>query len=74
MERLYKKLPETPGVYLMKDAKNRLLYVGKAGNLRRRVSSYFARAHDIRIEKLVGQIKKIDYKKTCTMCVSKEKW
>jgi len=50
----------------MKDTKGRILYVGKAGNLRRRVSSYFLRPHDYRIQKLVSQIKKIDYKKTDT--------
>ncbi|MDI6734031.1 MAG: excinuclease ABC subunit UvrC [Patescibacteria group bacterium] len=61
---LYKKLPETPGVYLMKNAQGEILYIGKAGNLKRRVSSYFERAHDLRIEKLVQEIQKIDYKKT----------
>lgn len=61
-----KKLPDSPGVYLMKDAKGRLLYTGKAGNLKRRVSSYFNRAHDARIEKLVSQIKKIDIETTDT--------
>ncbi len=60
------RLPDSPGVYLMKGAKGDLLYVGKAGNLRRRVLSYFNRAHDTRIEKLVSQIKKIDIKKTET--------
>jgi len=62
----YKKLPETPGVYLMKDGAGRVLYVGKAGNLRRRVSSYFERPHDVRIEMLVGKIQKIDHQKTDT--------
>ena len=62
----YKKLPDTPGVYLMKDAAGRVLYVGKAGNLRRRVSSYFERPHDVRIEALVAKIKKIDYEKMDT--------
>ncbi len=59
-------LPETPGVYLMKDARGRLLYVGKAGSLKRRVSSYFSRPHDARIEKLVSEIVKIDYIETDT--------
>ncbi|HUC01626.1 MAG TPA: GIY-YIG nuclease family protein [Candidatus Paceibacterota bacterium] len=56
----YKKFPETPGVYIMKDADGRVLYVGKAGNLRRRVSSYFERPHDVRIQTLVGKIAAID--------------
>ncbi len=63
---LYKKLPETPGVYLMKDEKDRLLYVGKAGNLRRRVSSYFTRPHDNRIQKLVEEIDHIEHRTTDT--------
>lgn len=57
----YKKLPETPGVYLMKDVDGKILYVGKAANLRRRVSSYFERPHDIRIETLVSRIATIDF-------------
>ncbi|RJP43076.1 hypothetical protein C4587_03030 [Candidatus Parcubacteria bacterium] len=61
-----RKLPETPGVYLMKGGKGKILYVGKAGNLRRRVESYFARAHDSRIQKLVSEIRRIDCKKTDT--------
>lgn len=35
-------LPESPGVYLFKDAEGRVIYVGKAGSLRRRVASYFS--------------------------------
>lgn len=62
----YKKLPETPGVYLMKDENGRILYVGKAGNLRRRVSSYFERPHDVRIKTLVRKIAAIDHKDTDT--------
>jgi excinuclease ABC subunit C len=37
------RLPEAPGVYLMKDAKADVIYVGKAANLRSRVRSYFSR-------------------------------
>jgi len=62
----YKKLPDTPGVYLMKDGAGRVLYVGKAGNLRRRVSSYFERPHDVRIQTLVSKIKNIDHEETDT--------
>ncbi len=62
----YKRLPESPGVYLMKDSAGRALYIGKAGNLRRRVSGYFERPHDLRLERLVGKIRKIDYRKTDT--------
>lgn len=63
---LYKNLPETPGVYIMKNAVGGILYVGKAVNLRRRVSSYFLRPHDSRIESLVHEIARIDHKDTDT--------
>ncbi len=39
-------LPTRPGVYLMKGAEGRVVYVGKAVNLRNRVRSYFNRGHD----------------------------
>lgn len=60
----YKKFPDTPGVYVMKDAAGNVLYVGKAGNLRRRVSSYFERPHDIRIQTLVSRIAAIELNRT----------
>src|SRR5258708_622698 len=60
----FKKLPDLPGVYLMEDAHGKILYVGKAGNLRRRVSSYFERPHDVRIERLVDRISTINYRIT----------
>ena len=50
----------------MKDAAGKILYIGKAGNLKCRVASYFQKAYDSRIEKLLNQVKKIDYRKTDT--------
>lgn len=63
----YNNLPELPGVYLMKDKKGKVLYVGKAGNLKRRVASYFSGANNSRIEKLISKIKRIDYRATETV-------
>ncbi len=63
---IYKNLPEFPGVYLMKGAREKVLYIGKAGNLRRRVSSYYLRANDAKTEKLLAEIRKVDYQKTDT--------
>ena len=71
MSTLYQDFPNSPGVYLMRDKKGKLLYVGKAGNLRRRVQSYFVKApaspaggHDGRIERLVQKIHRIEYEET----------
>jgi len=63
---LYQDLPETPGVYLMKNDSGRILYVGKAANLKRRVSSYFLRVQDSRISKLVSEIRSIETLRTDT--------
>ncbi|QDT15457.1 UvrABC system protein C [Alienimonas californiensis] len=58
-----KQLPTTPGVYLFKDAAGRVLYVGKAVNLRSRVGSYFlkAAAAERRTAELVTQIADLDH-------------
>ncbi|MGH7263099.1 MAG: excinuclease ABC subunit UvrC, partial [Candidatus Rokuibacteriota bacterium] len=56
------RLPDRPGVYLFKDAKSQVLYVGKGASLRSRVRSYFhdSRARDPKTDALVGQIKDLD--------------
>ncbi len=62
-----KKLTTEPGVYLFRDAKGKLLYVGKALSLRKRVSSYFDRKHDdLRLARMVRQVRKIDTHTTRT--------
>ncbi|MCH2366130.1 MAG: excinuclease ABC subunit UvrC [Planctomycetes bacterium] len=43
------RLPASPGVYIMKDSRNRILYIGKAVNLRSRVRSYFGKSNDGRL-------------------------
>lgn len=57
-----KTLPEAPGVYQYFDKDNRILYVGKAKNLKKRVTSYFNKHHDTaRINVLVRKIVKIKH-------------
>jgi excinuclease ABC subunit C len=54
-------MAETPGVYLMKDAQGRVLYIGKAKNLRNRVSTYFCDSYgDARIRAMVEQVADIE--------------
>jgi excinuclease ABC subunit C len=50
----------------MRDAAGELLYVGKAANLKRRVSSYFLRPHDARLTRLVSLIRRVDHRRTDT--------
>ena len=55
--------PATPGVYLMKDSQGRVIYIGKAKNLRARTGSYFHKAaeHDKRIVNWIGEVADIDH-------------
>ena len=53
--------PTTPGVYLFKDAKGRVLYVGKADSLRDRVRNYFGPSLDVRFVRLVERAERVEY-------------
>ncbi|MGR3178587.1 MAG: excinuclease ABC subunit UvrC [Candidatus Anammoxibacter sp.] len=63
-----KAFPTYPGVYMMKDDKNEVIYVGKAKNLRNRVKSYFQVNSDERLYRqfLVKRIRNIDFLVTDT--------
>ena len=57
-----KKLPKSPGVYLMKEKNDKIIYVGKAINLKNRVSSYFRKTNKTdRILKMVSLIDHFEY-------------
>lgn len=61
-----KTLTQGPGVYRMLNADQEIMYVGKAKNLRRRVSSYFNRASNRRIASMVSRIAGIEITATHT--------
>jgi excinuclease ABC subunit C len=63
-ERIFKdvkKFPDSPGVYLMKDRENRVIYVGKASSLRDRVSQYFRGQESPKNRMLVRNIEDVEY-------------
>lgn len=66
IEELRKKamaLPEQPGVYIMKNAKNEIIYIGKAKVLKNRVSQYFGSQnnHTLKVRKMVSNVNDFDY-------------
>ena len=61
-----KTLTSRPGVYRMLGREEQVLYVGKAKNLKRRVSSYFTRSSNLRIQTMVSQICDIEVTVTHT--------
>ena len=50
------KLPMLPGVYIMKDAEDNVIYVGKAKKLKNRVTSYFRGSHLPKVEAMVEKV------------------
>jgi len=63
LEEKLKEIPSAPGVYLHKDAGGKVIYIGKAKNLRSRVRSYFraARPFDRKTDALVEQIADLEF-------------
>ncbi|MDO5014436.1 MAG: excinuclease ABC subunit UvrC [Clostridia bacterium] len=58
LEEKLANLPTDPGCYLMKNKDGKIIYVGKAKNLKNRVSSYFQKdsSHSIKVRKMVNQV------------------
>ena len=54
-------IPSHPGIYLMKDAKQNIIYIGKAKNLKNRVKSYFIKNQNYKTQKLVEKICDIEF-------------
>ena len=63
IEEELKKLPAQPGVYIMHDEKDEIIYVGKAISLKNRVRQYFqsSRNKTAKIEKMVSHIARFEY-------------
>jgi excinuclease ABC subunit C len=58
--------PELPGVYQFQDARGRVLYVGKAKLLRRRVLSYFSRQLEPRLQQMISRARRLEFVVTAT--------
>ena len=54
-------LPTNPGIYLMKDSDRKIIYIGKAKNLKKRVKSYFLKNQNYKTQKLVENISDIEF-------------
>ena len=63
LQNVLSTLPDKPGCYLMKDASGKIIYVGKAVNLKNRVRSYFhaSAGHDRKTRRLVHEIADIEW-------------
>ena len=64
MKKITKKIPKTPGVYFFKNGARKIIYIGKAANLKNRLSSYFRKNLEPRIAKMVVEAKTVSWKKT----------
>ncbi|MEK6229300.1 MAG: excinuclease ABC subunit UvrC [Actinomycetota bacterium] len=61
-----RSLPDAPGVYLFRDAKNRVVYVGKAKSIRKRVAGHFSKSHTRAADDMIAAIDSIEFVVTHT--------
>lgn len=62
LSRILALMPDSPGVYLMKNQAGEIIYIGKSRSLKKRVKSYFARKHDsLKTSLMVSAIEDIEY-------------
>jgi excinuclease ABC subunit C len=61
LKSMVREFPQQPGVYLMKNSPGKIIYVGKAKNLKKRVGSYFTGSQPVKTRVLVSKIKTIEY-------------
>ncbi len=60
IQKILAPLPSSPGVYIFKNSRGEILYIGKAVNLKRRVISHFQKPSDLFKESMLGQVSDID--------------
>ena len=61
IQRLIALLPDAPGVYLMKDKDDKIIYIGKAKSLQKRVSQYFLRPQEGKVAAMVMHVDHFDF-------------
>ena len=61
LKRLIALLPDKPGVYEMKDVTDKIIYIGKAKNLKKRVSQYFLRPQTGKVLAMVSHVDHFDF-------------
>ncbi|MDD5595637.1 MAG: GIY-YIG nuclease family protein, partial [Candidatus Omnitrophica bacterium] len=66
LKNIIAKMPDAPGVYLMKDASGKIIYIGKAKSLKKRLLSYLGRDLSSKTVALISHVLDIEYRLTQT--------
>ena len=64
LKNIIANMPEASGVYIFKNAKGEIIYIGKAKSLKKRVQSYFSRPLDTKTQAMISKIADIEYQLT----------